>query len=299
VLFRSCPPVTDPRPLSSRTSAHAALFAGLLLVSTAGPFIVLCGMDAFAVVVLRAAGAAVLFGLAALARGELGGLRPHARELAAGAFMLAAHWCLWIKAFDLTDYASNLLLLVAQPVAAAALGAWLGERTTHHVWISILLALAGLFAISGADVRLGARALAGDAMCVLSAVALAAFYPVTRRARAALPLDVFMAAVWAGVTALALPVAALAGARVSGYPARAWAWMAALVVLTTAGGHGFMNLAARQVKLFTLNVVIVLEPAIAIAIGAVAFGARVRALQVAGGVLLAAAVVSGLRHERA
>src|SRR5262249_35501592 len=98
---------------------------------------------------------------------------------------------------------------------------------------------------------------------------------------------------------LSLPVAALSGARFSGYPAGAWGWMAALVVLTTVGGHGFMNLAARQVKLFTVNVVIVLEPAIAIGIGAVVFGARGHPPQVAGGALLAVAVISGLRHERA
>jgi hypothetical protein len=46
-------------------------------------------------------------------------------------------------------------------------------------------------------------------------------------------------------------------------------------------------------------VVIVLEPAIGILIGAALFGARASALQIGGGVFLAIAVVIGLRQETA
>jgi drug/metabolite transporter (DMT)-like permease len=56
-----------------------------------------------------------------------------------------------------------------------------------------------------------------------------------------------------------------------------------------------MNYAANHVSLFTLNIVIVLEPAVGIAIGALLFGATVTATQLAGGVLLSAAVVFGMR----
>src|SRR5437667_317544 len=51
------------RPLS-RPAAYFALFAGLVLVSTSGPFIIMARMDAYAVVLLRTAGAAVVFALA-------------------------------------------------------------------------------------------------------------------------------------------------------------------------------------------------------------------------------------------
>jgi drug/metabolite transporter (DMT)-like permease len=63
------------------------------------------------------------------------------------------------------------------------------------------------------------------------------------------------------------------------------------------GGHGLMNFAARHVKLFTLNVVIVLEPAIGIVIGGMLFGATVSLLQAFGGAILAVAVIIGLRQE--
>ena len=283
----------------TRPAAYAALFVGLVLVSTSGPFIVMAHMDAYAVVLLRTAGAAVVFALAAALRGRLHIARAHVLRTALGALLLCAHFCLWIKAFDLTNYASNLLLLVSQPIIAALLGMWLGERATRDTWMSIVLAVVGLSIIAKGDFALGARALAGDAMCIGAGLAITLFYVVTREARSAAPIDAFMALVMAVCALGSLPIVLGAHAPVVHYPPASWAWMAALIVLTTVAGHGALNLAARYVKLFTVNVIIVLEPAIAIALGALLFGARVTLLQVAGGVLLAAAVVIGLRHERA
>lgn len=273
------------------------MFAGLVLVSTSGPFIVMAHMDAYAVVLLRTAGAAIVFAAVCIARGRW--RITHLGRTAAGALLLCAHFLLWIKAFDLTNYASNLLLLVSQPIVAALIGGVLGEHPTRDTWISIVLAIAGLSIIAGGDFALGTRALIGDAMCIGAGLAITLFYVVTREARSAMPIDAFMAIVMAVCALGAAPVVAAAHVPVISYPARSWAWLAALVVLTTVSGHGLLNLAARHVKLFTVNVIIVLEPAIAIALGAVLFGARVTLLQVGGGVLLAGAVVIGLRHERA
>ena len=99
-----------------------------------------------------------------------------------------------------------------------------------------------------------------------------------------------------GAAAL-VPLVVGAGDRVLDYPPASFAWLAGLVLLATIGGHGFMNLAAREVRLFTLNLAIVLEPPLAIGLGALLFGATVTPVQVAGGLLLGAAVVIGMAPE--
>jgi drug/metabolite transporter (DMT)-like permease len=274
-----------------------ALFTGLFLVSTSGPFIKMAHFDAYATVFWRTALTAPLF-LVFARRIE----REHRPRVLLGALLFAAHFLLWVKAFDLTDFASNLLLLVAQPVIAAALGTRLGEPPTSRTWISVALALVGLGIIAGGDFALGARALAGDAMCIAAGLAITLFYVVTRDARAATPLAAFMGWNMVAIAAISLPIVLLASGGdpaplLVEDPAR-WAWMLALVVLTTVAGHGLMNLAARGVTLFALNIVIVLEPAIAIAMGAMLFGARVTPTQLGGGVLLAAAVIVGLWKPR-
>jgi drug/metabolite transporter (DMT)-like permease len=293
-------------PRVNRTAAHVALAAGLLLVSTAAPFIVLAGMDAYAVVLLRMALAAPLL----LAAGALtGGLRPPTGQegrVAAGGALLALHFLLWVKAFDLTSYASNLLLLIAQPVIAVFLGARIGERPTRETWISLGLAVAGLAAIAWGDIALGWRALVGDFCSILAGLAITLFYVVSRHARAGMPIASFMGWTMAAGAATALPVVIVAGAPlhpirdplpVLGWTPSPWVWLAGLVLVTTVGGHGLMNLAARGVRLFTLNVVIVLEPAIAILLGVAFLGEAVTAVQVAGGGVLAAAVVVALLPE--
>jgi drug/metabolite transporter (DMT)-like permease len=279
----------------TRTAAHLLLFGGLLLVSTAGPFIVLARMDAFAVVFWRSALAALGFGMVALLRGHAVLPRRYVVAVMTGGVLLGAHFLLWVKAFDLTNYASNLLLLVAQPALAALLGIRLGERPTAATRAAVALATTGMLVMAGGDLALGARAILGDGMCVAGGLAICLSYVRTRTARAELPLETFMAYTLAASAAVALPVAVGAHARLISYAGRSWGWMAALVIATTMGGHGLMNLCARHVRLFTLNLVIVLEPAFAIALGAVLFGASITPTQAAGGAILVAAVLVGLR----
>jgi len=278
----------------SKASAQLVLLVALLLVSTSGPFLRASRMDAFTLVVWRMALAAPLFLSWAAARGQLRLRRSDVRPVVLGALCLTAHFCLWVKAFDLTDYSSNLLLLVFQPVMAAFLGFRLGERPTRRTWLSMALATLGLAVIAGGDFALGPRALLGDVMCVLGDLGIALFYLVAREARAHTPLATFMGYTLAIGSLPALLVALFAHSPLVGYRATSWAWLAALVVLTTVGGHGLMNLAARHLRLYALNVAIVLEPFLGIVLGAVLFPVPVRPLQIAGGALLAVAVWVGL-----
>src|SRR5262245_28451269 len=112
-------------------------------------------MSAFAVVFRRMALSAPLFFAWAAWAGVLKVERRHVPRIILGALLLASHFVLWVKAFDLTDYASNLILLVSQPVCAAVLAVRLGEKSISQVWLSIVLALVGLIVITGGDVTLG------------------------------------------------------------------------------------------------------------------------------------------------
>jgi drug/metabolite transporter (DMT)-like permease len=278
--------------------SYVALFAGLVLVSTAGPFIVASGLPVAALVFWRQAIAAGLLLALAAARGRLVVTRAELAPLVAGALLLTSHFLLWVQAFELTDYGSNLLLLVAQPILAALLGPLVGERLGQRVPLALALAITGLALIAEADLRLGPRALAGDLLCILAGGAIALFYVVTRRIRAALPLETFLGATFGLGALFALPAALATGVPLAGYGAKGWSLLAALVVLTTLGGHGLMNLAARGVPLFTLNLVIVLEPPIGLLLGIPLVGATLSGRQAAGGAVLAAAVVVGLWPAR-
>jgi drug/metabolite transporter (DMT)-like permease len=289
------------RPVPTSRRGYLALFAGLVAVSTSAPFFVMAHVDAYTAVFWRTALTALLgFGIGLL-RGRLdaGRLRRHARALLLGGVLLGAHFLMWVKAFDLTDYASNLLLLVFQPIMAAFLSARLGERLPRHVFVSVGLAVLGLGFIAGGDFALRPRALFGDALCLAAGVAITVFYVVTSQARRALSVEIFLGAIMFVAAVTALPVAVAAGVPLVGFSAATWGWLGAIVVVTTFFGHGLTNYAANHVSLFTLNIVIVLEPAVGIAFGALLFGAGLSAAQLFGGALLAAAVLVGVRRTKA
>jgi drug/metabolite transporter (DMT)-like permease len=255
-------------------------------------------VNAYAAVFWRTLLAGALGLAIARVRGTLSGreLRVHARGIVLGGALLGAHFVLWVKAFELTDYASNLLLLVAQPLIAALVGARLGEPLPRHATVALTLAGAGMVLIGGGDFAMGRRALLGDAMCVVAGGFITFFYVAARDARKTLPLDAFMGATMLAASLAALPVALVTGAPLSGFPPASWAWIAGIVLFTTLFGHGLLNFAAKSVSLFTVNLVIVLEPVIAIAMGAALFGARITLVQCLGGTLLGGAVLVGMRQ---
>jgi drug/metabolite transporter (DMT)-like permease len=109
-------------------------------------------------------------------------------------------------------------------------------------------------------------------------------------------MEVFLGAIMLVCAATALPVALAAGVPLTGFSTATWGWLGGIVVVTTLMGHGLMNYAANHVSLFTLNIVIVMEPAVGIAFGALLFGASISAAQLLGGALLGAAVLIGVRR---
>jgi drug/metabolite transporter (DMT)-like permease len=284
--------------VSKDRRGYLALFVGLVAVSTSAPFFVMAHVDAYAAVFWRTfLTACIGLGIGALGgRVDLDAIRKNAKSLVFGGVLLGAHFLLWVKAFDLTDYASNLLLLVFQPIMAAFVAARLGEKLPRHAFAAVTLSVLGMALIAGSDFALSPRALLGDGACLLAGAAITLFYVVSAHARRALSTEVFLGATLLVCAVTALPVALLAGVPLWGFSGPTWGWLGAIVVVTTLMGHGLMNYAANHVSLFTLNIVIVLEPAVGIAIGAVLFGATVTATQLVGGALLSAAVVFGLRQ---
>jgi drug/metabolite transporter (DMT)-like permease len=269
-----------------------ALVFGLLAISTSGPFFMMAKMSAFAAVFWRTA----LAGLLALGFASLRGtlqlrlLREQRQGLLLSGTLLGPHFLLWVKAFELTDYASNLILLVAQPVFGALIERARGVALPMRAPLVLGMSLVGMLMVAGGDIALGPRALLGDLCCVLAGLIGALFFVVGRGARQVLALDTYMGATLLIAAATALPVALIADVSLFDYPRASWYWLSGIVLITTLGGHGLLNAAARSLSLFTVNISVLLEPVLSIALGALMFGADITNIQIAGGVILIASV---------
>ena len=290
---------TAPHPCPPRRGPSTALVLAIatVAVSTAAPLIRLSEMPALA----HAAWRTLLCGLVYAAwrptqLRALASLDQRGRlALVSGSTLLAVHFALWISAFEHTSYASAVLLLVMQPVFGALLGMLvLGERHGRGTWMAVAGSAAGLALLVHDDLG-HSGGLFGDALAVGGSLAIALFYLAVRPLRTGFPFAPFMAACYglAGIQLAALSLAI--GSPLTGFPQRGWLSLAGLVLVPTVVGHACFNWCVPRVRFFTLNLLIVLEPALAILMGVVLLDESATQLQIVGGVVLGAAVLVGLR----
>src|SRR5262249_59930484 len=106
----------------------------------------------------------------------------------------------------------------------------------------LALSVAGLALIAGGDFGLGGRALLGDLLCIVAGVAITAFYVITARARAAMPLSTFMGITFVAGAAAVAPLVWLSGVPLGGGKPGAALWLAGLVLVPTLAWHGLLTL---------------------------------------------------------
>jgi drug/metabolite transporter (DMT)-like permease len=291
---------------------HAAvLCGGGLAFGAAAPLIVLSGLDPAAIAVWRLAGAALLLAPFAVpgARRELAALRRRDWALlAAAGVALGLHFVLFNTGFVLTSYESTVLLLVSQPLLAAVLGfLLLGERVTGGMAASVAVGAAGLLLLAGRDWRFDPGHLPGDALVLLCSLLMVLATVFARPLRQRLAFPRFTALVF-GIAALTSAVVLVAdGQSLFRTEAGAAGWIALglLVLVPTLLGHVPFAWVVKHVSAFHLNLVILAEPVIAIALKyslrssfEVFRGSDLTAWQAAGGAVLLAGIAIGIVSAR-
>ncbi len=191
---------------------------------------------------------------------------------AGAGLILAVHFTCWIGSIQLTTVASSLLVMSAQPVWAALLGAFfLKERVPRRDAGAIALSLAGIALIAWGDLGHGGTRLAGDLLALLSGMAAAAYFTVGRHLRESLPLPSYLVSVY-GTCALFLGAAgAAAGTPFSGFDGRTWLMFGLLALFPSALGHSLVNYAIRHMESYRVNLSILVEPVVSTLLAALLF----------------------------
>lgn len=219
-------------------------------------------------------------------------------SLLLGAALFALHLLLWMSAFSYIGLGSTALLLVAQPAMAVVVGCFYGERFRPAMGVSLTLASVALFLVAAGDLELGPTAWIGDGMCVLAALCTTLFIPTTRVARRTLPMSLFLGITFLFGALFLAPFLWFSKSPLDSYGWEHWRWLLGIVLVSTVGGHGLTNLAARRFTLFRLNLVVLLQPLLVIAIGAILFELHTTLPQLLAAILLLLAVAIGLWGTR-
>lgn len=289
-------------PLLPERRGERLMIVGGLLLGTIGAFFLEAGVDALTAVWFRCAfGAITLLAWAALA-GKLGELRL----TRAGAFaalgsgvLVLANWALFFQAVSLTSIAVATVVFHVQPFWVMAIAAWrLGERVGAAQAGAAVIALAGLALATGlldgalAGAAIDARYLLGLLLCLAASLSYAVVTLIAKSARSVTPLGL---AFWQCATGSVL---ALAGPLWHGTPdfGSTWLWLAGLGVLHTGLAYALLYSGMALLPAGRIAVLQFVYPATAIVVDVLVYGRLLSPGQLAGVVLMAAALWSVRRR---
>ncbi len=227
--------------------------------------------------------------------------RPRALLLASGV-ALGLHFATWIASLSFTSVAASVLLVNTTPLFTLTFSrAFLGESVAPAVMGAMGLALAGAGLIAAGDWAEGTNSLTGDILALAGAVTMSLYHVIGRGLRAALPLDAYILGVWSTAAATLAGLSLAARVSLAGYPPRTYAFLLALAVVPTLGGHGLVNRSLRLLPAPTVGLFLLGEPVGATLLAYLLFHEVPSMWTLAGGAAVLAAlavvVVSGT-HSR-
>ena len=206
------------------------------------------------------------------------------RSAVVAGVLLAAHFGLWTASLSLTSVSASVVLVCLQPVFVSLLArVFLGERTTTRVALGISVALSGALLIA-ADTDAGPGSLAGNALAVGGAMAIAVYVLVLRQQRG--NVWATSAVVTSTAALVLLPVCAAVGAPLLPSSSSQAAWLLLLALGPQVVGHTALNAALKRLPATVVSGSILGEPVIASALAFVVLHEQPGPRTVAGSIII-------------
>ena len=210
--------------------------------------------------------------------------------LAAGAFFAAdlASWHVGIEQTRLGNAtlfgnAGSLLLVIWGVIA-------LRRAPSRPEWLALAAAFGGAAILMGRSLEISTASLIGDLLCLLAGVFYVFYLVPAQRARETLGQWSVLALVCAAAAPPLLGIALVLGEPV--WPGEAgWTPVVALAVSSQLVGQGLLVYALKHFSPLVVGMALLTQPAIAAAVGWLAFNERLGALDVLGMALVSAALV--------
>lgn len=287
-------------PDRGQTQALLILGVALLAVSGAAIFARLAEAPGVVVALWR-----MLLAAAVLAPWTLQALRrtPLTREnapatLAAGV-LLGVHFAAWLTALKLTTIAAAATLVSTSPLWITLI-AWMLWRQAPSVGVlsGILMAVAGGAVIAFWDVGVAGaeRALLGDGLALLGAIALAGYLLLGRAAQQrGLSLSAYVGVAYAVAAVSLVPLPLLLGESYLDYTTATFGWIALLALVPQLIGHTGINHAMTRFNPVFVSTAILSEPIGAALLALLIFSEVPSGATVVGALIVLAGVLLTIR----
>ncbi|WP_407699383.1 DMT family transporter [Streptomyces alkaliphilus] len=233
-------------------------------ISLSGPLVAATAAPALAIAFWRnamaVAGLTPLVLLRRRLRAEVAGMgRRNLLLTLAGGVALAAHFALWLPSLRMTSVASSVALVTTTPIWVQLLLRLRGRRPPAAVWAGSTVAFAGVLLLTGVDLTVSARALAGDALALAGGFMAAIYMLIGAEVRRTTGTTGYTFVCY-GATSLVLLVACLAaGTPLTGWDTTTWLKLVALTLTAQILGHSVLNRVVRGLGPSVTSTAILLE----------------------------------------
>ena len=217
---------------------------GVAGVSASGPLMAWVSAPALAIAFWRNALGTIAMLPSALTRHrpEIAGLDRRA-VLATGfaGLMLAGHFATWVSSLKLTSVASATALQALQVAFVVLIDRLRGRPVRKAVLAGLVVSSTGVVVVSGVDLTLSARALAGDLLALAGGVFAAGYVVMGGTLRPAMSTTAYTTLCYGSCALLMLAVCLVGRQPLGGYEATTWFGLLAVTVSAQLLGHSIFN----------------------------------------------------------
>ncbi|WP_443072348.1 DMT family transporter [Streptomyces sp. RPT161] len=252
-----------PTAAGARRTDLLLLAVAISGVSFSAPLVAATAAPALAIAFWRNAMAVGVLSPFVLLRGR-GELRRMGRRavllsMAAGV-ILALHFGLWLPSLSMTSVASSTALVTTTPIWTTVILRLRGRRQPGLVWAGAALAFAGVLMVSGVDLSMSTRALAGDALALAGGIAAAGYVLLGSEVRRTVSTSAYTFVCYTTTAVVLLVVCLVSGTSLGGgYTGQTWLKLVALTVAAQLLGHSLINRVVRGLGPSVTSTAILLE----------------------------------------
>ncbi|HEU0286965.1 MAG TPA: EamA family transporter, partial [Nocardioidaceae bacterium] len=235
---------------------------GVIGVSASGPLMAWIAAPALAIAFWRnALGTAVMLPPAlTTGRAELRAIdrRALVGTVFAG-LMLAGHFATWVSSLKLTSVASATALQALQVAFVVLIDRLRGHPVHKAVLVGLLVSSSGVLVVSGVDLTLSTRALAGDLLAVAGGVFAAAYVVTGGTMRQTLSTTAYTTLCYSTCALVLLACCLIGRQPITGFGATTWLGLIAVTVSSQLLGHSIFNHLLAVLSPTVVSLVLLLE----------------------------------------
>ena len=235
---------------------------GIVAISTASIFVKLCDAPTLIIATYRMTLASLmLLPFASYRRVWKGWSKNEMEWLILSGILLAFHFAFWIASLKYTSVASSVVLVTTSPIFVG-IGAFFffKEAIGLNLILGIILSVLGSGLISFGDIALSKKALLGDGLALLGAVAASGYLLIGRKMRKEQDLLPYIFPVYS-TAAIALVIFSLFFQKsFLGYSSSTYLFLFCLAIIPQLIGHTTFNWALKYLPASMVAITILGEP---------------------------------------